>query len=50
MLPNLVMSTSLQKGAISEMLADNGNMRIVEKVDVDWNERMPFVLTCEQEP
>ena len=48
MFPNLVMSTSPQKGAISEMLADDGNMRGIAEVNSDWNERIPFVFTCEQ--
>ena len=40
------MSTSPQKGVISEMLADNGNMRGVGEVNADRNERIPLVFTC----
>ena len=48
MFPNLVMLTSSQRGAISGKLI-NGNLRGINRVNGDRNERIPFVFTCEPE-
>ena len=48
MFPNLVMSMSSQKGAISGRPVDGNISGLLSRYS-DWNERIPFVFTCEPE-